>query len=234
MNASLKPPTREQFHAYDALYAYFNGALFDDKLPPVLLNFSRQANTRGFFAAERWSKGRSVRHEISLNPETLRERTPKDVASTLVHEMVHLWQHTAGKPSRNGYHNEQWATKMEAVGLQPSSTGEPGGKRVGQRMTHFVIAGGAFEVAFDDMPREFILPWLCVREPTKAAKASAKSKVKYTCPGCELNVWGKPGLAIVCQECSGLVVGRRGGLNAHGDAMFVLAGDGDEGGGDAT
>jgi hypothetical protein len=45
------------------------------------------------------------------------------ILSTLVHEMVHVWQETYGNPSRRGYHNRQWAEKMREVGLQPSSTG---------------------------------------------------------------------------------------------------------------
>jgi hypothetical protein len=56
-----------------------------------------------------------------------------------VHEMVHVWQHAFGKPSAGGYHNKQWAAKMKAVGLQPSSTGYVGGKETGQRVTHYVI-----------------------------------------------------------------------------------------------
>ena len=31
--------------------------------------------------------------------------------------MCHQWQQHFGKPSRNGYHNKQWADKMESVGL---------------------------------------------------------------------------------------------------------------------
>ena len=35
----------------------------------------------------------------------------------LVHEMVHLWHHHEGKPSRSGYHNTDWADKMATVGV---------------------------------------------------------------------------------------------------------------------
>jgi hypothetical protein len=37
-------------------------------------------------------------------------------------------------------------------------------------------------------------------EPAGKPKAK-KDKVKYTCPGCAANVWGKPGLVVVCGEC---------------------------------
>ena len=63
---------------------------------------------------------------------------------TLVHEMVHLWQAHFGKPGRGRYHNGQWADKMEAIGLMPSSTGKPGGQRTGDCMADYAIEGGRF------------------------------------------------------------------------------------------
>ena len=133
--ASPAPPTPDQFRAYQAMYDYFNRALFGGQLRPVLLNFSRHAGALGFFAPERWESqaGEGKAHEISINPQALRSLPPVEVASTLVHEMVHLWQHEHGEPSRTGYHNHEWGRKMESVGLVPSDTGKPGGKRSGRR-----------------------------------------------------------------------------------------------------
>jgi hypothetical protein len=37
---------------------------------------------------------------------------------------------------------------MERVGLMPSSTGEPGGKRTGQKVSHYILADGPFARAF--------------------------------------------------------------------------------------
>jgi len=37
--------------------------------------------------------------------------------------MVHQWQQHHGKPGRRGYHNKQWAAKMNSVGLVPTHTG---------------------------------------------------------------------------------------------------------------
>lgn len=193
-------PTREQFTAYSQMFDYFNRALFDGKLPPTMLNFSRKARTNGFFAPQRWERGSKVRHEISINPSTLKHRRPIDVASTLVHEMCHLWQQEHGTPSRSGYHNREWSAQMEAVGLTPSTTGQPGGAKVGQRVTHFITVDGRFERAFKAMPRDFLLPWSC-GDLEESKPSTARNKVKYTCPGCSCNVWGKPDLDIACNEC---------------------------------
>lgn len=193
-------PTREQFTAYQRLYDYFNRELFSPHLPPCVLNFSRHANTLGFFAPERWNKGKDVKHEISLNPATLKLRAPREVCSTLVHEMVHLWQAEHGTPSRAGYHNREWSERMQAVGLMPSTTGQEGGEKMGQKMSHYIIEGGPFAKAFAKLPHEFF-PWLCTPEP-EGKKAKARTdKVRYTCPECDAHVWGKSGLALRCNEC---------------------------------
>jgi hypothetical protein len=89
---------------------------------------------------------------------------------------------------------------MEELGLMPSSTAAPGGDRTGQRVSHYIIDGGAFARAFDAMPAECLLPWTC-EELGGGKKKPMRSKVKFTCPGCEANAWGKPGLLLRCGEC---------------------------------
>src|SRR4051812_41508378 len=119
-------PTGEQFSAYEGAFGYLNEKLFGGELPPAMLNFSRKSNSRGFYCAQLWVKGRQRAAEITLNPDVLLEQTPREMMSTLAHEMVHHWQECFGKPSRPGYHNKQWASKMVEVGLHPSHTGAPG------------------------------------------------------------------------------------------------------------
>jgi len=58
--------------------------------------------------------------------------------------MAHLQQHHFGKPSRVSYHNKEWARMMRAIGLIPSDTGQPGGREVGQKVSHYIEEGGAF------------------------------------------------------------------------------------------
>lgn len=197
-------PTSAQFAAYEEMFRYFNKTLFGGELPPVLLNLSRYGKrTLGFFAPKRWqSEENSVTHEISLNPAWLKVRGPKISASTLVHEMAHLWQQEFGKPGRGNYHNREWADKMEEIGLMPSRTGEPGGKRTGDGMFHYIIEGGPFDRAYEAMPKRCLLPWSCADESKGKNVPPARNKVKYTCTSCRSNVWGKPELNIVCGDCS--------------------------------
>jgi predicted SprT family Zn-dependent metalloprotease len=193
-------PTQEQFEAYQKIFDYMNQKLFGGSVPPCLLNFSRKAKTYGFFVRDQWQSGDQKTHEISLNPTHLARRPTVETVSTLVHEMCHLWQHVYGKPGRGGYHNKEWAEKMEAIGLMPSDTEVPGGKKIGDKVSHYVMKGGPYEKAFEEMPKEYLLPWVSV-EIDKESKIMKKNKLTYQCPSCGMKVWGKPSLKIVCGEC---------------------------------
>jgi hypothetical protein len=76
-----------------------------------------------------------------------------------------------GKPSRACYHNTEWADKMESIGLMPSSTGHPGGRRVGQHVSDYVIAGGPYALATQKLLEGgFLITWLD-RYPARIAPA---------------------------------------------------------------
>ena len=193
-------PTEEQIEAFQAIFNHFNRELFAEALPPVMLVFSRGRShrTSGHFAPKRWSDGSTQLDEISLNPDAL-DQPAQEIAATIVHEMCHLWQSIHGKPSRSGYHNNEWAKKMEAVGVVPSNTGQPGGRRVGQQMADYPIEGGAFLRAFAQLQRS--LPFSSGFKRATKAGGRDSSKTRYTCPQCRVNIWGKLGLAVICGGC---------------------------------
>lgn len=196
-------PTPEQYGNLQAAYTYFNDTLFNGELSACLLTFGRDVKKcYGYFHANQWANKDDndiTVHTISLTPMHLC-RPLRDVFGTLVHEMVHLWQEDHGqKKSRTGYHNREWAEKMKEVGLYPSSTGEEGGKETGQKCSHYILDGGAYDQAFKKLPDAIGLAWLGVQAPTKLKK---KDKVKYQCPGCDAKVWGKPEMSIRCEECN--------------------------------
>jgi hypothetical protein len=150
--------------------------------------------------AESLEAGLGAIREISLNPAYLKMRTPRETMATLVHEMCHLWQQVYGKPSRGGYHNAEWADAMDRVGLTPSTTAAPGGARTGQKVSHYIAIGGAFERAFEALPEGARLPFVCDETPRAKAAAKRASKSPYVC-GCGCKVWGKPGLRLTCDTC---------------------------------
>jgi predicted SprT family Zn-dependent metalloprotease len=192
----------DEYSSFQQAFDYFNAELFDGELPPCLITLQCKANTRGYFSSKRFETRDAAADtdEVALNPATFKDRTDKEISSTLVHEMCHQWQEHFGKPSRGGYHNRQWADKMEAVGLRSSRTGDAGGARTGQTMTHYILAGGRFEVACDKLLKSgFSLTWQS-RENARYPNRR-NSKIKYTCPQCRQNAWAKPEANLVCGHC---------------------------------
>jgi predicted SprT family Zn-dependent metalloprotease len=135
-----------------------------------------------------------------MNPDLFLARTDRDTLSTLAHEMCHVWQYGHGEPGRGRYHNAAWADRMEAVGLMPSDTGAPGGKRTGQRVTHYVIDGGPFDRAAAEL---LATGWAVKRGSTaiRQKRGPDRSKVEFTCGRCGQNAWAKTGARLVCGAC---------------------------------
>jgi predicted SprT family Zn-dependent metalloprotease len=199
-------PTQQTYKTLDDAYRFFNKRLFKGKLPPCLITMQRSKKAYGYFAGGRFGSvdGKQVTDEIALNPSHFRSRTTEQSLSTLVHEMAHLQQHHFGKPSRIGYHNKEWAGLMRAVGLIPSDTGAPGGREVGQKVSHYIDEGGAFDKACAELLRAgFNALYVELWSEGDAAKRKKKSasKTRYSCPTCGLNAWAKPQASLVCGEC---------------------------------
>jgi predicted SprT family Zn-dependent metalloprotease len=203
-------PTQRTYKTLDDAFRFFNERLFGGKLPNCLITMQRSKKAYGYFAGGRFGSvdGKEVTDEIALNPSHFRERTTEQSLSTLVHEMAHLQQHHFGKPSRTSYHNKEWAGMMKAVGLIPSDTGAPGGKEVGQKVSHYIAPGGPFATACAELMQGFDALYVELWGEGDAAKRKTKtaSKTKYTCPGCGINAWAKPTtdkkpVKLICGEC---------------------------------
>lgn len=242
-------PTHQTYGELQQAYDHFNTALFGGELPACLITLQREKKTYGYFSAQRFSDhaGRYT-DEIAMNPCYFAVVPLTETMQTLAHEMTHLWQHHLGKPGRGRYHNEEWAAKMESIGLMPSSTGQPGGRRTGDCVADYAIEGGRFLNACAQLlTADFRLSWydrfpaldhvragqasMAMQLPasvgggsvpavaiagmdhlvrnavesdsqgTPAAPVNKSNRVKYACP-CAKQVWGKPGLKLICGECS--------------------------------
>ena len=230
-------PTSDTYTELQVAYDFFNQRLFDGRLPDCLLTLQREKRCCGYFSAQRFQdrQGRFA-DEIAINPAYFPVVPLVEVMQTLVHEMCHLWQFHFGKPGRGRYHNLEWANQMEALGLMPSSTGQPGGDRTGDSMADYPIAGGPFlgactellsqafriswydrfpashaadsvVVNFDPSPD---LPEALLDVPAESTvqggyqpaemPANKSNRSKYSCH-CGFNLWGKPGLQVICGVC---------------------------------
>ncbi len=203
-------PTHKNYNDFVKAYDFLNRRLFSGELPPCLITMQRKNRTYGYFSGDRWkeAQGETKADEIALNPEHFQSQGTEEVLSTLAHEMVHLWQFHFGRRPQKAYHDKQWANKMKEIGLIPSSTGKPGGKETGQKMSDYIEKGGRFEKVCAALIKSgFVVPYLdqayvpgAEENGTRTKKAA--SKTKYTCTDCGLNAWAKPDVSIFCGECN--------------------------------
>jgi predicted SprT family Zn-dependent metalloprotease len=212
LDGTIKP-TKETYDQIQQAYDYLNRALFKSELPNCLITLQRRNRTYGYFSGGRFGRSDGLMtDEIALNPRHFHNRPVTEVLATLAHEMAHLWQHHHGKPGRGRYHNREWAERMKAIGLQPTTTGEEGGQETGDAVNHYVIPDGPFDAAVHKLlARGFTITWIekpsratqgAVEEASEDEKAPAEPKsgkrVKYTCPRCQLNAWAKHDVRLIC------------------------------------
>jgi predicted SprT family Zn-dependent metalloprotease len=211
-------PTKETYDRFQQGYEHFNKALFGGTLPNALITLQRRKGTYGYFAGARFrhEDGRQA-DEIALNPSTFMQRPLKDILGTLVHEMVHLWQHHQGTPGRGRYHNREWADKMKEVGLQPTDDGADSGKETGEAVGHLIVDAGPFDQAATKLiAKEFAIVWkeappaLRPAEGDGAAEPETVQKsgkrMRYCCPACDLKAWAKHDARLMCADDKELLV----------------------------
>lgn len=265
-------PTQEVYGILQHAYSVFNDVLFQGKLPECVITMQRQANAMGYYAQDRFynvveqmdSGKETYVDEIAINPDYFADHPPEEIMKTLVHEQVHVWQRYYGTPSRTGYHNKEWAAKMEEIGLMPSSTGKVGGAKTGQSMNEYYLPNGLFINVYRELfPDGHNIKWYDYwtqrkkalqaeasrahevilsasteiyqnnpsdseseesgsdnitspipvqelfpvkelqdkEEELRAISISQGNRLKYSCPKCKVNVWGKAGLNIRCNKC---------------------------------
>ncbi|HEY8097007.1 MAG TPA: SprT-like domain-containing protein [Methylobacter sp.] len=173
----MSKPTAETYAELQQAYDMFNARLFDSELPECLITLQREKKAYGYFSAERFgNRAGEKTDEIALNPCYFAVVPLLEIMQTIVHEMAHLWQYHHGNPGRTRYHNTEWANKMEKIGLMPSSTGQPGGKRTGDAMADYPIGGGLFLSACRELlTSDFKISWYDRFASANAVKAGQNS-----------------------------------------------------------
>lgn len=218
----MEQVTSTEYAVFEKAYGFFNKELFDGELPGVLITLQRKSQNVGMYRRgsfkDRADQSQEI-DEIAINPDAYVNLPDVEVWQALVHEMCHQWQFHFGKPSRKSYHNKQWSQKMESIGLIPSSTGNPGGNKVGQTMFDYVDQEGAFRRCTQELRKLGVVVQLQSNNEDGAVsrtvedqqrdsqmrqaglKKNRSNRSKYSCPSCSMNVWGKPGIHIICGDC---------------------------------
>lgn len=201
-------------------YNYYNETLFSNKLDSCIITLHRDKKSLGYYVPAIWAETTDTAGtvaEIALNPSYFVSRSTEATLSTLVHEMCHKYhQDHVGNVPRKGYHNKVFSDIMNDVGLQTSHDGTVNGRTVGQSMSHYIIEDAPFAIETKKLlDSGFKLSYVDTWKQDTAVKKkkAAASKTKYTCNGCDTNVWAKPDTSIICGSCHTL----------SGETIFLTA-----------
>src|SRR3990167_2000828 len=209
-------PTETICAELQCAYTYFNRALFNDELPECMLTIDYSGRCiLGYFRPYSFVSNSGILvDQISMNPAFLLKDDLVWVLSTLVHEMCHLWVfRCTSRKKVTGYHCKVWGAKMESIGLIPSHTGKPGGRKTGYQMLDYPLQDGLFDFACRALlESKFSITWgMAMLDMGGAAtpgtspvephsKNRSKGKVKFVCPTCNKPAWAAPSRNLVCGD----------------------------------
>lgn len=204
--------TQREYTMLQRAYDLFNDQLFDGVLPDCLITLRSHPNSKGFFVADQFAGRKSDEKicEIALNPDSFGISSDEEILSNLLHEMVHVWNHYYGIPTKPGYHSRSWAKKMLELGLKPISY-DHGSVNTGYRVDHEIINGGRFQkLAHQLLNKGVEFGWQSVKplkhndetEPIFCAEKKESSKTGFSCPSCSQKAWAKSAANLVCGCCN--------------------------------
>lgn len=222
----MDTPTPQQAACLQSMFDHFNGALFAGTLDRhgVILCWTHAHQVKaGYFYPERWTdEAGNALAELSINARCMRERTVTELSSYMVHEMIHMEQHTAGTAGRPGYHNAGFVQRAQRLGFK--AVNERGEELSAGQGAHACelhpVEGGAFSRALASLPEEAIPAYEAEggvpaeeaeegREqrqedggtpppPPPKPRAKGGKRSKYVCPICGQAAWSKPGAKLLC------------------------------------
>ncbi len=134
-------------------------------------------------------------YEINLCAEYL-SRPFEQVAETLLHEMVHLYnlQEDVQDTSRGGtYHNQKYKDAAVAHGLTVEKD-----KKYGWNKTKLNDDAKAYVDSLQDKKFQLYRKIIPVVSGTKKSKQSSR---KYVCPGCGCIIRATKEVHVICGDC---------------------------------
>lgn len=203
-NNSLQTTIQE----LEDMFEIFNSVYFESKLSKPIITVSPDV-TKGSYgwctSWKAWKKasGAEGYYEINICAEHL-ARPFKEVAGTMLHEMIHLYNLERGVKdcSRGGtYHNAKFKAAAEAHGLTVEADSKYGWcvTKLNAQSEEIVedFMDDLGKTTFD-LFREAIK-----KEPKKGGKSSSR---KYVCPCCGLIIRATKEVKVKCYECDELLI----------------------------
>lgn len=185
---------------------YYSGSLCKPII--VVQSNGKDRRTMGWCTCEKVWKDHTKQayyYEISICSEYL-YRDVKEICSTLLHEMVHLYcqENDIKDTSRgNTYHNKRFKSVAESHGLVISYD-----KRIGWSITELSPSSIAFveinadSSAFILTRKRHVIPHEAGNENIGKEEKSKQSFRKYVCPGCGCIIRATKEVNIICGDCN--------------------------------
>lgn len=178
------------------IFEYFNRNLYSDALSRPIITIASKRGALGWCTVSKvWTNEDQTYYEIGITAEFL-NRPYEEIAETLLHEMVHLYNLQNDIKDGSGYkHNKRFKAEAEAHGLSVERSDKYGWAHT--KLTQPVVdllnafeknesAFGIYKIAPEDKGKTTVKP------------------VRYVCPKCGSKVQSKEELEIICKECQEL------------------------------
>lgn len=203
-NNSLQTTIQE----LEDLFEIFNSVYFESKLSKPVITVSPDMTKGSYGWCTSWkawkdASGKDGYYEINICAEHL-ARPFEDVAGTMLHEMIHLYNLERGVKdcSRGGtYHNAKFKAAAESHGLVVEADSKYGWCKTDlNEQSKEIVADFMDDLGKTtfDLFREAIK-----KEPKKGGKSSSR---KYVCPCCGLIIRATKEVKVKCYECDELLI----------------------------
>lgn len=188
-----------------SLQASFNAInrdFYNGELEKVIITV-KEGKKKGAFGwietAKNWKQNGKDRHEINISADYLGERTVRQTITTLMHEMVHLYnlQNNIKDTTRSGiYHNKNFKKTAEEHGLQVEQVDQIGWSRT-------TATEETAKWIEENIPiKSFNVYKQTTEKITTTGTKTKQSYRKYICPKCGLIVRATKDCRISCMQCN--------------------------------
>lgn len=192
------------------IFDLLNAEYFENTLSRPTITIQSTPKAYGHFSLrnDTWVSKLGATHEINVGAGTL-ARPIEEVTATLLHEMVHYYNHTIGVQdcSRgNTYHNRRFKEAAEAHGLCVTHSDKYGWSHTSpdDSLLDFVLENGLTDILINRNDfTSFQIPGTGTHSGTLTPPPPTKpsSTRKYLCPCCGISVRATKNVRIKCMDC---------------------------------
>ena len=191
------------------IFDLLNAEFFESALSRPTITIQSTPRAYGHFSLreDTWVSKMGATHEINIGAGTL-ARPIEEVAATLLHEMVHYFNHENGIQdcSRgNTYHNKRFKAAAEAHGLIVAHSDKYGWSHTSpsDSLLDFILENGLTDILIN---RNEFAGFRSTGKGTHNGSATitpprTSSTRKYICPCCRNSVRATKAVNIACMDC---------------------------------